>query len=111
MGVVGLLALVAVVRERAIARKLSWELVVIALIPLSVLVAVEAAYFAPDGRPVLAEQGRYIFPAVAALATIAVGGTYGLGRRWHLPLVTALVVAVLGFGYAARFVALAGFYT
>ena len=39
----------------------------------------------------VAEQGRYIFPAIAALAAIAVGGTFGLGRRWHVPLATTLV--------------------
>jgi 4-amino-4-deoxy-L-arabinose transferase-like glycosyltransferase len=111
MFAVAALAVAAVVRERVVARRLGWELAVVALVPICVAVAVEAAYFAPDGRPALAEQGRYIFPAIAALATIAVGGTFGLGRRWHVPLVTALVVAVIGFGFAARFVALAGFYT
>jgi hypothetical protein len=108
---VGALALTAVIRERLAARRIGWELAVIALVPICVVVAVEAAYFAPDGRSVLAEQGRYIFPAISALAVIAVGGTFGLGRRWHVPLATALVVVVIGFGYAARFVALAGFYT
>ena len=45
------------------------------LFPVSVLVAVEAAFFDPTGgRTVVAEQGRYIFPAITALAAIAVGG-------------------------------------
>ncbi len=108
---VAALAVAAVVRERLAARRIGWELATIALVPLCVVVAVEAAYFDPNGRPVLAEQGRYIFPAISALAVIAVGGSFGLGRRWHVPLVTALVVGVIGFGFAARFVALAGFYT
>ena len=108
---VGGLAVAAVVRERAVARRLGWELAVLALTPICVIAAVEAAYLSLAVRPVLAEQGRYAFPALAALAAIAVGGTFGLGRRWHAPLATGLVVTVIGFGYAARFLALAGFYT
>jgi hypothetical protein len=111
MIVVALLAAAAVVRERVVARALGWELAVLALAPICVIAAVEAAYLSLTGRTVLAEQGRYAFPAATALAAIAVGGSFGLGRRWHVPLATALVVAVMGFGYAARFVALAGFYT
>ena len=61
------------------------------------LVAVEAAFFDPTGgRTVVAEQGRYIFPAITALAAIAVGGTFGFGRRWQMPLATVLVVAMIG---------------
>jgi len=108
---VALLAAAAVVRERTIARALGWELAVLVLAPICVIAAVEAAYLSLTARSVLPEQGRYLFPAATALAAIAVGGTFGLGRRWHAPLATALVVAVIGFGYAARFVALAGFYT
>ena len=111
MLVVAGLAAAAVVRERAIARGLGWELAVLALAPVCVVAAVEAAYLSLVPRPVLAEQGRYAFPALAALAVIAVGGSFGLGRRQHAVLATALVVTVLGFGYAARFIALAGFYT
>jgi len=110
MLVVAALAVAAVVRERSLARALGWELLVIALAPVCVIVAVEAAYFSLTVRPQLAEQGRYLFPAISALAAIAVGGTFGLGRRWHVPLATALVVAVIGFSFAARFLALAGFY-
>jgi hypothetical protein len=60
---------------------------------------------------VLAEQGRYAFPAAAALAVIAVGGTFGLGRRRHVQLATALVVAMIGFNCASRLLALGAFYT
>ena len=77
-----------------------------------VLVAVEAAFFAPGGgRTVVAEQGRYIFPAIAALAVIAVGGTFGLGRRLQIPLATGLVVAMIGLSYASQLLTLNSFYT
>lgn len=112
MGLVALLALSAAVRERLAVLSRFFEVAVIALFPICVLVAVEAAYFAPEGgRTVVAEQGRYIFPAIAALAAIAVSGTFGLGRRWHVPLATTLVVAMLGLSYASQWLTLGSFFT
>ncbi len=112
MGLVALLALSSAVRERLAVRARFFEVAVIALYPICVLVAVEAAFFAPDGgRTVVAEQGRYIFPAIAALAAIAVSGTFGLGRRWHVPLTTVLVVAMIGLGYASQWLTLGSFFT
>ncbi|HEV2997840.1 MAG TPA: glycosyltransferase family 39 protein, partial [Solirubrobacteraceae bacterium] len=112
MVAVGLLALRAAWRHRPFVRGRGWELLVIVLLPLCVLLAVEAAYFTPTGgRTVVAEQGRYMFPAIAALAAIAVGGTFGLGRRLHVPLATALVVAMIGLSYAAQLLTLGSFFT
>jgi hypothetical protein len=112
MGIIGLLALSSAVRERIAARTRAFELAVIALFPVCVLVAVEAAFFAPSGgRTVVAEQGRYIFPAITALAAIAVGGTFGLGRRWHVALATMLVVAMIGLSYASQLLTLGSFFT
>jgi hypothetical protein len=112
MGALALLALSAAVRERLAVGRRFFEVAVIALFPICVLVAVEAAFFAPSGgRTVVAEQGRYIFPAIAALAAIAVAGTYGLGRRWQVPLATALVVAMIGLSYASQLLTLGSFYT
>ena len=113
MGLVALLALSAAVRERSLrvgAR--FFEVAVIALFPICVLVAVEAAFFEPNGgRTVVAEQGRYIFPAIAALAAIAVGGTFGVGRRWHVPLATVLVVGDDRPRYASQCLTLGSFFT
>ena len=112
MALVGVLALSTSVRERVAVRARSFEVVVIALYPLCVLGAVEAAFFDPSGgRTVVAEQGRYLFPAIAALSAIAVAGTFGLGRRWHVPIATVLVVAMIGLSYASQLLTLAGFYT
>ncbi len=112
MGLVALLALSAAVRERLAVLSRFFEVAVIALFPICVLVAVEAAFFAPNGgRTVVAEQGRYIFPAIAALAAIAVSGTFGLGRRWHVPLATTLVVAMIGLSYASQWLTLGSFFT
>jgi 4-amino-4-deoxy-L-arabinose transferase-like glycosyltransferase len=112
MAAVGLLALATAVRERVAARARIFEIAVIALYPVCVLVAVEAAFFAPNGgRTVVAEQGRYIFPAITALAAIAVAGTFGLGRRWHVALAATLVVAMIGLSYASQLLTLGSFYT
>jgi hypothetical protein len=112
MAAVGALAVATAVRERAAAWARHFEVAVIALYPVCVLVAVEAVFFAPNGgRTVVAEQGRYIFPAIAALAAIAVAGTFGLGRRWHVAQATTLVVAMIGLSYASQLLTLGSFYT
>jgi hypothetical protein len=112
MAIVGLLALSTAVRERVAARARAFELAVVALFPVCVLVAVEAAFFAPSGgRTVVAEQGRYIFPAIAALSAIAVAGSFGFGRRWHVALSTTLVVSMIGLSYASQLLTLGSFYT
>jgi predicted membrane protein DUF2142 len=112
MGACGLLALAAVLRRRKTVLARGFELAVIALFPVSTLVAVEAAFFEPvDSRTAFAEQGRYIFPAIAALAVIAVGGTFGLGRRGQVIFATALAVAVIGMSYASQWLTLGSAFT
>jgi hypothetical protein len=112
MAAVGLLALVTATRNWSFVRKRGFELAVIALFPVSVLVAVEAAFFTPSGgRTVVAEQGRYLFPAITALAAIAVAGTFGFGRRWQIPLATVLVVAMMALCYASQLLTLGSFFT
>jgi len=113
MALFGVLALGALWRNRRPAKGLGWELLTIVLFPLCSLLAVEAAFFTPNGggRVVVAEQGRYIFPAIGALAAIAIGGTFGLGRRWQAPLASVLVVAMIGLSYASQLLTLGSFYT
>ncbi len=112
MALVGLLALVTAIRSRSAALARGFELAVIALFPICTLVAVEASFFDPAaGRTAFAEQGRYIFPAIAALAAITVAGTFGLGRRWHVPFATVLVVAVMGMSYASQWLTLTSAFT
>lgn len=112
MALMGALALRAAWRHRRFVWRLGWELALVILFPLCTLVAIEAAFFAPDGgRTVVAEQGRYIFPAIAALAAIAVAGTFGLGRRRQASFATVLVVAMIGLSYASQLLTLGSFYT
>jgi hypothetical protein len=112
IGAVGLLAANAAIRNWHAVRKRAFEVAVIVLFPVCVLVAVEAAFFEPTGgRTVVAEQGRYIFPAITALAAIAIAGAFGLGRRWQVPFVTTLVVAMMALCYASQLLTLGSFFT
>jgi 4-amino-4-deoxy-L-arabinose transferase-like glycosyltransferase len=112
MAIVGLLAVSSAILNRLAVRARLFEVAVIALFPVSVLVAVEAAFFDPSGgRTVVAEQGRYLFPAITALAAIVVAGTFGLGRRWHVPLATVLVVGMMALCYASQLLTLGSFFT
>jgi hypothetical protein len=83
----------------------------VALVPLVVIAAVEAAYYSPDRRAVIPEFGRYLFPAMAPLAAMAVGACSAFGRRWAGIAAAALVAAVVVIDYAAQLLTLAGFYS
>lgn len=90
------------------------EWLVLALTPIVVFCAVEAAYMPPTGAPPLdgtGEQGRYLFPAIAALAALAVGACLGLGRRRAKVAATVLVACLMGLTFAGQFLQLSSFYT
>jgi hypothetical protein len=108
---VGALGARAVVRHRNWVRRHWLEVGFLVLVPVTVIAAVEAAYFAPSQRDVLPEFGRYLFPAITALAAIAAGSCLGLGRRWAPVAATVLVAAVIVLDYASQLLSLAGFYT
>jgi hypothetical protein len=80
------------------------------LMPVSVIVAFEAAYYTSGVRPVLAEFGRYAFPAIGPMAALAVGSLHAFGRKRMLVVGVVLLVAVLSLGYAGQLVTLTGFY-
>jgi hypothetical protein len=108
---VGVGGVLTVRRYRDWARRNWLPLVFVALVPAVVIAAVEAAYFAPEPRQVVPEFGRYLFPAITALAAMAVGACLAFGRR-HAPVAaTALVSGVIVLNYASQLLTLAGFYT
>jgi 4-amino-4-deoxy-L-arabinose transferase-like glycosyltransferase len=113
MGAAALLAIAAAIRHWQALRRRLFEVLVILMLPVCVLVAVEAAFFAPNGggRTAYAEQGRYIFPAIAALAVIAVGATFGVSRRWRAPLAVTMVIAMVALSYASQMLTLASAFT
>jgi hypothetical protein len=78
---------------------------------LGVIGGVHAFYYSGQAREVPAEFGRYAFPAVTALAAVAVGSAFAFRRRFVVPALTALVVLVLGTSYASQILTLTGFYS
>jgi 4-amino-4-deoxy-L-arabinose transferase-like glycosyltransferase len=117
VGVVGGLAILGLLaawqRRRAIVRFLP-ELIFLLAVPVVVICAVEAA-FEPSlaNLPVqgTAEQGRYLFPAITAVAALAIGACLALGRRRALGLATALVAGLIGMTVASQLLTLSAFYT
>jgi hypothetical protein len=89
------------------------EVLFLLSIPLVVTAAVEAAYFTlsiPTNG--VAEQGRYLFPALTALSAICIGGCIGLGGRRHAVTLASVLVGGLGLmTLASQFLMFATFYT
>lgn len=82
------------------------------LVPLSVFVGIEAAYFTTIALPLdgVAEQGRYAFTSLTAVAALAAGACALLGRRRGLIVGTSLVTAMMGLAYASQWLTLSSFY-
>ena len=76
-----ILGVVAIVREWAFVRRNAFEFVILALMPLAVVAGVEAAFYTSGVRPLVAEFGRYTFPAIAPLAVLVVASLHAFGRR------------------------------
>jgi hypothetical protein len=80
------------------------------LTPVAVIVGFTAAYFTLTPRPVIAEFGRYLFPAIGPVALFVVGALHAFGRR-RLPLVGAgLLVAMIVLSYSSQLLTLTAFY-
>jgi hypothetical protein len=111
MAAAGVAAALALRRHRSIARRMTAEIMVLALVPLAVALGVEAVFFAtePGGR-IVPEFGRYYLPAAPALAAIAVGASFGLGRRAAPVIAGGMVAAMGGLYVAAVLLALTSFY-
>ncbi len=105
-----LLGLVALVREWSFVRRHALELIVLGLMPIAVIAGVEAAFYTPGSRPVIAEFGRYTFPAIVPLAALVVGSLHAFGRRTMIYAGAVLLVAMLALSYAGQLTTLTGFY-
>ena len=86
------------------------ELLVLISMPVAVIVGFEAAYYTPGTRPVIAEVGRYAFPAIGPLAVLVVGALHAFGRRRMLAVGTGLLVAMIALSYASQLLTLTSFY-
>ena len=110
MVAVALLGVPALARERAWLRAHAGEAAVILLAPLALVAGVEAAFYTIGVRTVVAEFGRYSFPAIAPLAMIALGCLHGLGRRRALVGGVALVTGMIALCTAGQLLELTAFY-
>jgi hypothetical protein len=106
-----LLGVIAVRREWRFVRRNPVELGLVALMPVAVVAGVEAAYYTIGTRPLIAEFGRYAFPAIAPLAVLVVGSLHAFGRRWMIFAGAGLLAAMLALSYASQLLTLTTFYT
>jgi hypothetical protein len=86
------------------------EALAVVLTPIAVIAGFTAAYYAREPRPVLAEFGRYVFPAIGPIALLVVGALHAFGRRRMLEAGVALVVAMIALSYASQLLTLTAFY-
>jgi hypothetical protein len=113
-----LLASLGVLVLSPLAARLEWrwlsahwaEALVVLLMPAAVIAGFAAAYYTPGARPVIAEFGRYAFPAIGPIALLVVGALHAFGRRLMLYPAIALAVAMIGLSYASQLLTLTGFY-
>jgi len=78
--------------------------------PIAVIVGFTAAYFVLSPRDVIAEFGRYAFPAIGPLAVLVVGALHAFGRRRMLIAGVGLLVATMALSYASQLLTLTSFY-
>jgi Predicted membrane protein (DUF2142) len=97
-------------RERAWVRAHRLELLALIAVPVAVIVGFEAAYFTMVARPVIAEFGRYAFPAIGPVAILVVGALHAFGRRRMLSVGVGLLVAMIALSYASQLLTLTSFY-
>jgi ABC-type dipeptide/oligopeptide/nickel transport system permease component len=86
------------------------EVVAVIAMPVCVIVGFTAAYYTPQSRIVIAEFGRYVFPAIGPIALVVVGALHAVGRGLLPTVASALLVAMIGLSYAAQMLTLTAFY-
>jgi hypothetical protein len=97
-------------REWSFVRRNAIEVALVVLMALAVVAGFEAAFYTTGTRPVIAEFGRYAFPAIAPLAVLVVGSLHAFGRRRIVFAGGGLLVAMLGLTYASQLLTLTTFY-
>jgi hypothetical protein len=105
-----LLGVVALRREWRWIRRDWLEVLAVVLMPVAVIAGFEAAYYTPGVRPVIAEFGRYAFPAIGPLSLLAVGALHAFGRRRMLFAGVGLLVCAVALSYASQLLTLTAFY-
>ena len=105
------MGLVSLARNREWIRRQLPETILVIVFPVVIIAAFEAVFYTAGGRGVIAEMGRYVFPALAPLAALAVGALWALPRRWVLPAGGVLLAVVLAFSYASQLLTFTAFFS
>ena len=112
LAVLVVLGVVVLVRRWDAVRSRGWETIVLLGVGAAIIAGVEAFYYTPTPRgTIIAEMGRYAFPAITAFAALAIAATLGAGRRRAPLLAAALAAWMVVLNTAGQLVALNGFYT
>jgi hypothetical protein len=104
------LALIAALRNRAFVLLNALELLILVLVPIAVVAGVEAAFYTPGSRPIVAEFGRYVFPAIVPLALVPVAALFVFRPRHAVYAGAGLLVAMIALSYAGQLTTLTGFF-
>jgi 4-amino-4-deoxy-L-arabinose transferase-like glycosyltransferase len=105
------LGIVSLVRNREWIRPRIPETILVIVFPIVIIAAFEAVFYTAGARSVIAEMGRYVFPALAPLAVMAVGALWALRRGWILPAGAVLLSAMLAFSYASQLLTFTAFFS
>jgi hypothetical protein len=97
-------------REWTWVRRHALEVLALIAMPAAVITGFEAAYYTPTPRLMIAEFGRYAFPAIGPVAVLVVGALHAFGRRRMLTAGVALLVAMIALSYASQLLTLTAFY-
>jgi hypothetical protein len=104
------LGLRAARRERLWLRRHWLEALTVIAVPVAVTMGFEAAYYTSTPRVLIAEFGRYAFPAIGPLAVLVVGALHAFGRRRMVVVGVGLLVATMSLSYASQLLTLSAFY-
>jgi 4-amino-4-deoxy-L-arabinose transferase-like glycosyltransferase len=110
IGIVAILAAVAFVRYRSwLARR--WpEVVIVVATPVLVIAGYAAAFYTATQRPLVAEMGRYVFPALSAVSAMVVGALHAFGPRRAVAAGGMLLALMLAFNYASQLLMFTSFF-
>jgi len=97
-------------RRRGAVRARGWELALLVAVPVAVVVGVEFAYTTGGVRSVPAEQGRYLFPAAAAVGALVALAAAGLRPAAARAAVAVAVIAMGALALDGRLFYLSGTY-
>jgi Predicted membrane protein (DUF2142) len=107
---VPILGVIAIRREWPFVSGHIVELAILLLMPIAVFAGFEAAFYTPGSRPVVAEFGRYEFPAIAPLAVLLVASLHAFGRRLLVLAGAGLLTAMIALSVSGELLTLTTYY-